>query len=137
MDSVERRALDALKRLVDGKPENATIKLRMLAGHKIIFVRTVAIEAGLSRNNFRPGLRRYAHVYEAIQKASKEESRTVSAAALKQARAEIARLREQLHNSDVQNASLKFELNRLRRSPTHADAENVTEFRQNRRTRPR
>jgi hypothetical protein len=82
-------------------------------------------------------LERHAHVYEAIQRASKDEALTVNGAALEQARSEIARLREQLHKSDLQNASLKFELNRLRRSPVHSDSDNVTEFRQNRRTRPR
>lgn len=137
LDSIERRALDALKRLVAGKPTHPTIKARMMAGHKIIFVRTVAVEAGISRNNFRPGLERHAHVYEAIQRASKEETQTVNGAALEQARSEIARLREQLHKSDLQNASLKFELNRLRSSPVHSDSDNVTAFRQNRRTRPR
>lgn len=137
MDSVERSALEALKRLKAGKPTNEAVKAKMLAGQKIIYVSTVAAEAGLSRNNFRPGLKRYAHVHEEIQKASKEEARTVLAGTLKQIREENARLREQLHNSDLQNASLKFELNRLRRSRGHADSENVTEFRQNRRTRPR
>ncbi|WP_206608009.1 hypothetical protein, partial [Mycobacterium tuberculosis] len=71
------------------------------------------------------------------QRASKEETQTVNGTALEQARSEITRLREQLHKSDLQNASLRFELNRLRISPVHSDSDNVTAFRQNRRTRPR
>lgn len=137
MNRPDERALEALKRLIEGKPTNLAVKAKMSAGFRIITVSNVAAEAGVSRNNFASSSSRYPDVHHAIMEARKTENRLSAHDNLEMARKEITRLRKQLHDSDIQNASLQLEVNRLRRSNGRISSEKVVEFRQDRRKRPR
>jgi len=133
--TVESRAMAALKRLTDKTPAHPYNVARLAAGNRIVSVQGVAREAGVSRTTFGSKTSRLPHVFEAIRAAAAAEANVGLDEELKIEKQESRRLKRLLDLIQVQNASLQLEVARLRARVKGDDT--VTPFRQNRRTRKR
>lgn len=133
--STEARITAGLSRLVNRKPEHPANIAKLLAGHRLVSVKGVERESGISRSNFGSANARYSAQWAAIRDASKAEANRGLSEQLLEEKAESRRLRRLLHLAQVHNASLQLRLSKLK--VRSAEDDTVTPFRVNRRTRKR
>ena len=131
--STEARITAGLARLVQKTPEHPANIAKLLAGQRLVSVKGVERESGVSRSNFGSSNSRYSGQWKAIREASKA-NRGLSAQLLEE-KAESRRLRRLLHLTQVHNASLQLRLSKLKARSEEDDT--VTPFRVNRRNRKR
>ncbi len=133
--STEARITAGLARLVQKKPEHPANIAKLLAGQRLVSVKGVERESGVSRSNFGSSHSRYSGQWKAIREASKAEANRGLGAQLLEEKAESRRLRRLLHLTQVHNASLQLRLSKLNVRSEEDDT--VTPFRINRRSRKR
>lgn len=133
--STEARITAGLARLVQKTPEHPANIAKLLAGQRLVSVKGVERESGVSRSNFGSSNSRYSGQWKAIREASKAEANRGLGAQLLEEKAESRRLRRLLHLTQVHNASLQLRLSKLKVRSEEDDT--VTPFRINRRSRKR
>ncbi len=133
--STEARITAGLARLVQKTPEHPANIAKLLAGQRLVSVKGVERESGVSRSNFGSSNSRYSGQWKAIREASKAEANRGLSAQLLEEKAESRRLRRLLHLTQVHNASLQLRLSKLKARSEEDDT--VTPFRVNRRNRKR
>jgi hypothetical protein len=127
-DSIEQDFLDAIGRLLDGKPENKKLKARKAKGLLKINVANVALEAGHSRTLIALEVGcRYPRVRELILQTQTGENRvpTTLNVVIDRLRADNAELRAQIHTHKAAivahfNARVKAEQEAARERATAA-----------------
>lgn len=139
--NIEIEILESLKRILAGKPNNPDLAERLKRGDSILSIKSVALEAGVSRTLIGfdgcvyPNARQ--SILEALARA-KEGKATDSV--VRQLRSEIKELNEGLKRRDAYIAELVIENSRLREryEPAAQKGSNVTPLRRDgRRSSPR